>query len=537
MTAVWDELQPIRVEPERDSYGRYLAVDPVDGKRKAFTRATTIASTMADKYALNLWSQRMTAIGLATRHDLYARVASTSPDDKQTLNRLVEQAKEAAAANAGANLGTALHTFTQRLDLGEDITAPPPWNADLAAYRSALATAGITVLADMVEQVVLLPELKVAGTFDRIVEMAGRSLPLVADLKTGGFLSFDEIAIQLALYAHAPWIWDPVGKVHRDCPRVDQDHALVIHLPAGQATCTLYDVDIAAGWEAVNVAMWVRSWRKRKNLAAPMTTVEVPAVDGGLRAEHARQRLVQLVEREADITWPVGVPSFREAREQDYMHTHDDLCAIEAALSNAEAAIDAPFPPLEPKPGAERVAKMIARLQALPSDLLAVVEAKAAEARVPNLRSARVTIRDLDSLEQIVTPLEAEAGDRAGSVAELLGDLGDDPALANALIALTGAVDVGHVTEAHLQRLEALVSAVDDLVLTCSVTPEGDCAWTAGPKAEEILLSIGDGKAGALTIAKRVAKEHELASPKSFAAALGDPLLSALVTHSSVAVA
>jgi len=48
---------------------------------------------------------------------------------------------------------------------------------------------------------------------------------------------------------------------------VNQEQALVVHLPAGEGRCTLYLVDIAAGWEMAQVCGAVREWRARRDLA------------------------------------------------------------------------------------------------------------------------------------------------------------------------------------------------------------------------------------------------------------------------------
>jgi hypothetical protein len=47
---------------------------------------------------------------------------------------------------------------------------------------------------------------------------------------------------------------------------------VIIHLPVGQGTCTLVEVDIAAGWEAFQLAMDVRRWRSRKDLSSVIDT-------------------------------------------------------------------------------------------------------------------------------------------------------------------------------------------------------------------------------------------------------------------------
>jgi hypothetical protein len=263
-----DILETIKPEPDRDRWGRYLITPAGGGKPKAYTRATTIADTLDDRYNLELWKIRMAALGLVERPDLYASIASLPKDDKAKINGLCDKAIEAAKGSAGANLGTALHRFTERINRGHDVVVPAPWDADIAAYQATLNKHGLVVDRNHLERIVVLEQLGIAGTFDLILN--GR----IADLKTGATLDFswNAITIQLAIYAHADTLYDPVLKIHEPMPSVDQDVAYVIHLPAGQGICTLYRVDIKAGWEAAQQALWVRSWRKRKNLAVPVVT-------------------------------------------------------------------------------------------------------------------------------------------------------------------------------------------------------------------------------------------------------------------------
>jgi hypothetical protein len=270
----------IRPEPPRDRYGRYLIAPPDGGKAKAYTRATTIADTLDDRYNLELWKIRMTALGLVERPDYYASIASLPKDDKAKINQLCEKAIEAAKGSAGANLGTALHRFTERINRGEDVKVPAPWDADIEAYkRTLLAGDWWSLDRTLVERIVVHHELGVAGTFDLVLLEGETGNRYIADLKTGATLDFSwgAIAIQLAIYAHADTLYNPVTETHEPMPAVDQDTAIVIHLPAGQATCTLYNVDIAAGWEACQHALWARGWRKRKDLACPMPSASLSA--------------------------------------------------------------------------------------------------------------------------------------------------------------------------------------------------------------------------------------------------------------------
>jgi len=259
-----------------DHYGRYVLPHPETATEQSWTRATTLAKAISDDWALKAWEGRMVASGLARRPDLIALAAATPipvrgqdgyTEGKRTLNEIVGRAKEAAKSSAGANIGSALHAATASLDRGEEVTLPEPYQADLEIYRQTLWDQRIDVLE--IEQIVVLPSLGVAGTFDRIVSLPDVG-PAIADLKTGSVeYSWLEISIQLALYAHASHIWRADRREYDPAPAVNQARALVIHLPAGEARCDLYSVDIASGWEAAQLCGQIRDWRGRKNLARP----------------------------------------------------------------------------------------------------------------------------------------------------------------------------------------------------------------------------------------------------------------------------
>jgi hypothetical protein len=286
-------LQP---EPRRDRFGRYLLPDPGEPGATStlpWTRATTFAKSIADTFGLAKWELRQVAKGLTLRQDLFALAASCSADDKKTLDQVCSDAKEAAASSSGANLGTALHTFTERVDRGEQVNVPPPWDADVTAYGKALDEAGITVLPEYIERIVVVRQFNVAGTLDRVVRLDATGRLYIDDTKTGRNLSYSwtEIAIQLALYAHADAMWNGAAGRYEAMPEVDQDTALVVHLPVGQATAEVHEVDITAGWQAAQLCADVRAWRARKGLSRPLQPK--PAKTDIAGSAEATQRLTR----------------------------------------------------------------------------------------------------------------------------------------------------------------------------------------------------------------------------------------------------
>jgi len=251
----------------RDRFGRpYIkqAVNP--GKELAYTRVTTVAEVLDDRFNLELWKQRQVATGLAMRPDLVA-LAASHPGDKAALDRVCSDAMDAAASSAVANLGTSVHAFVHQINQGQEASnVPATLIGDLAAYTVAMQP--WEVLRS--ETMVVLDPLLVAGTFDILVRHRKTGQVRIADVKTGsGAVTYGQqaIAVQLALYSRGEIYHHDTGD--REILSCDQEQGLVIHLPVGRGACTLFDVDLSAGWEAAQRALWVRDWRKRRDLFQP----------------------------------------------------------------------------------------------------------------------------------------------------------------------------------------------------------------------------------------------------------------------------
>jgi hypothetical protein len=257
----------MRVEIDRDRYGRPLVVPKTGGKPVAYTRATTIANSLDDPAALTAWKMRMAAIGLTVRSDLLLAI-SAAQEDKMAINRYIEDAMEVAGASRAATIGTALHSFAEKLDLGQDIgPIPDEWAADLVAYQKA--TEQLNKI--FIEQFCVLDKYKIAGTPDRVVEYKGERF--IADIKTGRIDHPNNIAIQLAIYANGSPYDIATGR-RNSWGNVNKDKAIIIHLPAGTGLCKLVWIDIAEGWKGVQFAMKVRQWRDKKGLATPFEEQE-----------------------------------------------------------------------------------------------------------------------------------------------------------------------------------------------------------------------------------------------------------------------
>jgi len=203
----------------------------------------------------------MVAKGMSMREDLLMLAAATPVNDKGTLNRVAENAKEAAFASSRANLGTALHSLTEQLDRGEHPAIPMQLIKDIEAYQKATTTHEFVAIS--AEKTVVIPKFKVAGTYDRI--LAKDSDLYIGDIKTGSTIEFSflEIAVQLALYAHGVGVWNNDEQKYEPMPNVHQDCGVVFHMPAGEGRCDLYLLDLNAGWEIAKLCYKVRNYRLR----------------------------------------------------------------------------------------------------------------------------------------------------------------------------------------------------------------------------------------------------------------------------------
>lgn len=243
-------------EPKRDHFGRPLVIPPDGGKPVAYRRCTTFIDVLGDRSNLERWKQRTTAIGLSLRPDLLLRVA-TSKKDSKTLDKLCEDALKAAGSENTANIGTAIHELTEQIDRGETPEIPEAFAKDIQAYLQATRD----LKMEAIEVFVVNDDLKIGGTFDRVVRADSRRL--VADLKTGS-VTWDagKIAMQLAVYANSEIYNIETGE--RTKLYADTMRGLVFHLPQGEGKCTILEADLVEGWHGAQLAADVWAWRAKK---------------------------------------------------------------------------------------------------------------------------------------------------------------------------------------------------------------------------------------------------------------------------------
>ena len=264
------------VELPRDRWGRPMVLPPTGGKnakRIAYRRTTTFVGCLDDMNGLLKWQARQVAYGMGQRKDLVLAAAAADPSDKKKIGEIADKAAEHAKGVAGdaAETGTALHSLTERIDRGLPLgVIPAEYKADIEAYRKATGH----IEFSEIETFRVHDQWQVAGTADRIGTLRGRSM--IMDIKTGSIDYPHKMAMQLALYARSTRYDIATDKRITDAEPVDLTRGIIIHLPAGQGRCDLYEIDIAKGWGACLIARQVWDWRGTKGLTEIVNPDEDP---------------------------------------------------------------------------------------------------------------------------------------------------------------------------------------------------------------------------------------------------------------------
>lgn len=309
-------------EARRDYLKRYIVVDPELGdfrrtkkERKPFgvTRATTFNKHAQNTIALNGWSKRNVVMGASLRPDILRRAHGlhhdTSREQREALDRIVQELETAAGAKVSADEGTFLHGFCDQVDAGLKTwrDAPPMYQQDIKRYVEALAAEGLEPVPGLIERTTYIREFGgVAGTFDRIFYHRPSGQYIIGDLKTGKTMKYamDETECQEWTYAHGvnqtgiyDWNTDTWGRAFHGCeceshlsnedclgPRdivVSEKVGVIIHMPvqgpeAGEVYLRYADLERGRAYAELNHA--VNSYEKSKVRPFEMPAPEPAAV-------------------------------------------------------------------------------------------------------------------------------------------------------------------------------------------------------------------------------------------------------------------
>ena len=346
-----------------------------------YARPSGFGHDLDDESALQLWRIDRAIEGVATTPSLAASIAANL-GRKEGRGELREKAISIGRGEEAADLGTALHAMAHRLETDPGFRAPDPYAADLASYLTAIDSAGL--VSTHCEVHICSDRWRAAGTADRIYEsqrelrlpdgsMADPGTSFIGDLKTGKRLDYSlpGFAIQLAVYADGCF-YDVATDQRTPLPeRLHTGWGILVHLPVGKATATLWWTDLSVGRVGADLVQRVRAWRKRDDFSAPFAfplsdevavlsspiyDLEHPAdppddpdqwVEAMLPWCQERINVIgQLSEPRALLLrrWPEHIPPFRQATPSA---TH--LSQILDLVTQIETAFSLPFPPGDPR--------------------------------------------------------------------------------------------------------------------------------------------------------------------------------------------
>ena len=246
-----------------------------------YSRPSGFGKDLDDESALTLWRIDRAMDGVASSPALSAKVAAKL-GIKDGRRDLRDEAILIGRGDESADLGSALHAMSHRVESEEGYIAVEPFASDLACYLSHLDEAGLK--SAFIEVTLCSDTWRAAGTADRIYR-ATRQLLLpdgstiepgqliMGDLKTGKKLDYSlpGYCVQLAIYVDSVF-YDVTTQERSPLPAdLRTDWGLLVHLPAGTTTCTFLWADLEIGRTGARIVREVREWRKRDDFAAPFT--------------------------------------------------------------------------------------------------------------------------------------------------------------------------------------------------------------------------------------------------------------------------
>lgn len=338
--------------------GAPLVSDPANpDKRLRYSRPSSYAKPLDDEEALVNWRIDKAIQGVARSPALAAEASAVKDEDKEAKKALRNKALDKGAANESADMGTALHAMTARVEDPDDYFDPPEqYVDDLQAYVRALASYGL--VSEYVEVHIVNDGFRAAGTADRIyrttmplVDPSGTTWPVgtlfLADIKTGKKLDFSlpGYCVQCAIYADGMF-YDVVTATRLPTPEINRVWTLLVHLPVGRGLCEMLWCSVALGLEGAYLAHQVKEWRNAWKAGreghdavvvplpfpiehVPESSLDEPE-DDDLMAVFIFERLAQIgAHPEARVElirrWPPGLPTPKQGIRPEH---YDQLFAL-----------------------------------------------------------------------------------------------------------------------------------------------------------------------------------------------------------------
>jgi DNA adenine methylase len=236
-------------------------VDPGDGAMKDWQRASNFAALLDSPFGLITHQLRELVKGLARRPDLTAMIRARVPledDAKGKIDEIIAGAHAAAAIDAKANNGTAIHAALVQSRFGSPHEVPEEFHPHARGFARCLRENGLTCIA--AEQSVLSLKWKSPGTRDYLFQELDGSF-VVGDVKTGRLdTAKRKFAVQCEVYAEAEYLVHPDGTTEPMPWEIRRDYAVLIHVDPETGECSAYKLDLHIGRVGAALAEQVRRW-------------------------------------------------------------------------------------------------------------------------------------------------------------------------------------------------------------------------------------------------------------------------------------
>jgi hypothetical protein len=276
----------------RRANGAPMVSDPADPtKWLRYSRPSGYAKVLDNSFALNDWKINKAMLGVAGSSAMQAQLRSLRDDDKEGFKELREKALDKGQANEAADMGTALHAMTARIENPNDSFDPPDeYVADLDAYTDSLCLYGL--VSEHIEVHMCNDSFRAAGTADRLYRTCkaltapdGTIIPagelVLGDLKTGQKLDFSlpGYCVQMAIYADGVF-YDVETNLRMPTPAMNRHWTILVHLPVGKAKCRMIwcsiDVGLKGALLCYEVKDWDRRWKRGADLGYDEHVIEIP---------------------------------------------------------------------------------------------------------------------------------------------------------------------------------------------------------------------------------------------------------------------
>jgi hypothetical protein len=298
-----------RFKPTYNYLKQYTLPHPDTGRATSFSRATTIAGVLDDRYNLEKWIQRKLVAAVLDGVRVQMKLANpltefagVSDHEKaidaamihlwgtdvsaRKLNEAVDYLDNLQGGSDATEFGTAVHAWCEAIDMNivQMCEVPDVFTEHVRAYREIVLRHALYPVPIYTERIVLNDgeSETIVGTLDRLFRVITTGALVLGDVKTTKAESLDygilEFCVQLAVYRFARLMLSLDGSRWETMPVLASDTAYLIHVPNDdhrRAACIALDTGF--GSAGLRLALTVRDMRRRAKRQGLIGVIPIPS--------------------------------------------------------------------------------------------------------------------------------------------------------------------------------------------------------------------------------------------------------------------